>query len=130
MLNLASVFEGMLEYHEACATVPFDGAACENAILKYLAALGNLHDLWTAGLGADLAARQGWHMRPKAHLMEHLALDKIEIFGSPSTFNCYQDENFVGKVKKIAAKSRHPWTLSNLVLKKLGVLARLDALGV
>ena len=104
--------------------------ACEQAMLKYLDGLSALHELWTGGLDAKLAARQGWHLRPKAHLVQHLVSDTIKIFGSPSSFWCYFDESFVGRAKKIAAMSRHPATIGKMVLKKLGILARLESMGV
>ena len=60
-------------------------------------------------------------------MMMHLALDKLVLWGSPSEFWCYGDEDACGKVKKVAAKSSHPATIEKRVMEKLMVLAGLKA---
>ena len=52
---------------------------------------------------------------------------KIEAFGSPSMFWCYRDEDFVGVMKSIASKTKHPATLEKRMIQKLRIWAALDA---
>jgi hypothetical protein len=120
-----AVFQNMVAYHDSCSEVPFSVNTCRGNLLRYLQAMAILHNLWKEGLPAEEQLRQPWHLRPKAHLMMHLACDKIQMYGSPASFWCYGDENFVGKAKIIAMKSRHPATISTRVLQKLGLVAAL-----
>ena len=54
-----------------------------------------------------------FHLRLKAHLLQHLVEDQLDMWGSPSLFWCYGDENFIGAMKETAAKSKHPHTLED-----------------
>ena len=67
-----------------------------------------------------------FHLRPKCHACQHLVEEKIRMFGSPSSFWCYRDEDFVGCVKRIARKTLHPATLEIRVMQKLRILASLQ----
>jgi hypothetical protein len=51
---------------------------------------------------------------------------EIKIWGSPARFWCYRDEDFIGTVKTIAAKSHHPRTIEQRVLEKLLIVAGLE----
>jgi hypothetical protein len=64
-------------------------------------------------------------LRPKSHLLQHLVEDKIKIWGSPSGFWCYRDEDFIGTVKTICVKSSHPSTIEARVIEKLVILGGL-----
>jgi hypothetical protein len=66
-------------------------------------------------------------MRPKAHALHHLIEDKLRLWGSPSRFWNYRDEDYVGAIKVIAAKTKHPFTLERRIADKLMLLAGLDA---
>ncbi len=43
-----------------------------------------------------------FHIRPKAHLLQHLVQDKVPLFGAPSGFWGYGDEAFVGALKALS----------------------------
>ncbi len=58
---------------------------------------------------------------------QHLVMDHISTFGSPAKFWCYRDEDFVGRVKRICAKTKMPSTLEVRVMQKLRVL---ESIGV
>ena len=68
-----------------------------------------------------------FHLRQKAHLCHHLVEEKILLFGSPSAFWRYRDEDFVGAIKAIARKSSHPFTLEQRIVEKLRILAALES---
>ena len=68
---------------------------------------------------------QPFGARPKMHMADHLAHEKIQIFGSPKHFWCYGDEDFVGLVKRIAVMTRHPKTMEARILAKYSLLAAL-----
>ena len=55
-----------------------------------------------------------------------MVYEKVEMFGSPNTFWGYRDEDFVGAVKIIAAKTKHPANLEERVIQKLRILAALE----
>ena len=76
---------------------------------------------WVA---ADADAHQPFHMRVKAHALEHIALDVIPLYGSPRDFWCYGDEAWMGVIKSICARSKHPASLERMVLAKLRLWAR------
>ena len=67
-----------------------------------------------------------WHLRPKAHVCQHMVHEKVESFGSPNMFWGYRDEDFVGVVKAIASKTKHPATLEERMIQKLRILAAFD----
>ena len=55
-------------------------------------------------------------------MLIHLVDDQLCLFGSPNRCWCYRDEDFVGCVKKIASKTKHPATLESRVMLKLRLL--------
>ena len=55
-------------------------------------------------------------------MLMHLVLDHIRVYGSPAKFWCYRDEDYVGLVKRICSKTKHPATLEARVLLKLRLL--------
>ena len=59
-----------------------------------------------------------FHIRMKTHLLLHLALDQINRWGSPRNAWCYRDESFVGALKLVCARLKHPWTLEETVTLK------------
>jgi hypothetical protein len=48
------------------------------------------------------------------------------VFGNPSSYWGYRDEDFVGYIKDIAMKSLHPHTLEKRCIQKLRILAALE----
>ena len=59
-------------------------------------------------------------------MLQHLVEDKLPLWGSPANFWCYRDEDYIGSVKSIAAKTKHPWTFETRVMEKLRILTKLD----
>jgi hypothetical protein len=125
--HLINMFEGLARYHRACAAEVFDEHSCRNHMYSFLQGLAGLHVLWRRGLDESLHGTMPWPIRPKAHTLQHLVEDKTQIWGSPSRFWCYRDEDFVGMVKTICAKSSHPCTLESRVLEKLVIVAFLKS---
>ena len=52
---------------------------------------------------------------------------QLDIFESPASFHCFGDEDFVGSIKKVAQRSKHPHTLEQRVAEKCRLLAGIDA---
>jgi hypothetical protein len=124
--NLVVMFEGMVRYHTACSATPFVAHECRAALYLFLQSLSVLYRLWRTDLPPDEHGSMPFNLRPKAHALQHLADDKIVIWGSPARFWCYRDEDFIGTVKTIAAKSSHPRTIEQRVLEKLLIVAGLE----
>ena len=117
---------GMQRYHRACAQDPFVAAACMDGMLAFLQALTELSLMWRAGLPAQEQASQPFKVRRKAHMLQHLVRDQLGLWGSPSGFWCYADEDYIGVVKTIAARTRHPATLEKRICEKLMLLSGLE----
>ena len=45
-----------------------------------------------------------WHLKPKAHVMDHLAAHVLETRRNPLVYACFKCEDFLGKLKRIALK--------------------------
>ena len=45
-----------------------------------------------------------WHLRPKAHVMDHMASHVQETCRNPLRYACYDCESFLGKLKRIGLK--------------------------
>ena len=124
---LVAMFEGMVRYHQACRAVPFVEQECRAGMYRFLQALAALHRLWREGLPEARRDNLPFNLRPKAHVMQHLVEDKLCLWGSPADFWCYRDEDYIGSVKLIAAKTKHPKFLEAKVMQKLRILTKLDA---
>jgi hypothetical protein len=124
---MIAMMEGMVDYHAACRDPEFSAAATRAAMYKYLDALGGLHRLWRDGCPADQLAGLPFVLRPKSHLMQHLVEDKVPLWGSPANFWTYRDESYIGAVKKIALKTRHPATMEQRMLEMLCILTKLQS---
>ena len=92
---LVALFDGLLKYTKSCSASPFQIADCRAAMYQYLQSLKELHDLWRLGAPEALVNKLPFHIRPKAHVCQHLVHEKIEAFGSPSMFWCYRDSVFL-----------------------------------
>ena len=123
---LVSLFEGFLGFTMSCSATPFVTEDCRKAMYQYLQSLEALHKLWRLGVPVALQRPLPFHLRPKAHACQHLVEEKIEAFGSPNQFWCYRDEDFIGTVKGIAHKTKHPATLEQRVIEKLRIWAALE----
>jgi hypothetical protein len=123
---LVALFEGLHGYTSACAEDIFDPDKCRQSMYQYLQSLKSLHDLWRQGVPQDEWKPLPWHIRPKAHACQHLVHEKIELWGNPSKFWCYADEDFVGAVKYIARKTSLPITMEQRVCEKLRILSAMS----
>ena len=123
--HLCSMFDGLVDYHRACAAKPFVPDRCKTSMLKFLDSLSSLNELWRAHIPEAQHCSQPFHMRQKAHMLLHLVLDKISLWGSPSQFWNYRDEDFIGAIKRMAATSRFPATIEKRLREKLMILAGL-----
>ena len=123
---MVNVFRGMERYCRSLHSTPFDATMCTDSMLLYLSSLAALNKLWRIGRDPTEASRLPWQVRPKCHLMQHLVLDHMKNYGNPSLFWCYRDEDFVGAVKRLCAKTKNPATLESRVLLKLVILAALS----
>ena len=115
-----------MDYQTSCATTPLDPAPCRASIAQYLTRLKSLNDLWRAGIPEERHAPLPFHVRPKCHMFEHMGADQLGLCGSPNTCHCYGDEDYMGCIKKVAAKTNHPATLEQRVLEKCRLLAGVD----
>jgi hypothetical protein len=124
---LERMFQGLVKYHRSCSEEPFPEDECRQGMYDFLEALSGLNRLWREGLPADHSEKGlPFHLRPKAHGLQHLVSDKLFLFGSPAAFWCYRDEDYIGAVKRIAQNSKHPWTIEKRVMEKLRILTKLS----
>ena len=123
---LVDMCRGMAQYHLECSRNPFAPAACRAAMMLCLQSLTRLNQLWRIGLALDRQASQPFKMRRKAHMLQHLVRDQLCLWGSPAESWCYADEDFIGAVKTIAARTRHPATLERRISEKLMLLSGID----
>jgi hypothetical protein len=120
--ELVATFQGMTRYVRSLSAVPFDPDACLQAMMLYLTSMSRLHDLWRIGFGPNERSKQPFQLRQKCHMLQHMVQDQIQDYGSPSHFWCYRDEDYVGNVKRICAKTKDPRTLESRVMQKLKIL--------
>jgi hypothetical protein len=123
---VVSLFEGFHGFVTSCSASPFSVATCRTAMYQYLQALQGLHDMWRVGVPLARWNKLPFHIRPKCHVCQHLVEEQILLFGSPSGFWCYRDEDFVGAMKCIANKTKHPATLEKRMIEKLRILAAVE----
>ena len=126
---LFAMAQSMAAYSRAVSAPQFDANACSQSMLSFLQALSGLHALWREGLpaGSRLRRTAPFVVRKKAHMLMHLVLNHIPMFGTPAACWCYRDEYFCGSVKSICARTKHPSTLEDRVCIKLRVL---ESLGI
>ena len=117
------LFEGLQDYHDSCKFVPFDAQRCKDGMYRFLQSLRRLHEIWRDGVDPDIASRMPFAILPKSHLLHHLVEDQLPLWGSPSTFWCYGDEDFVGTIKKAAMGSKHPGPMELRVSEKCMIRA-------
>ena len=87
-------------------------------MMLFLHSLGELHKLWREGLSDEESKTQPFHLRPKAHLLQHLVCDQLEFHGNPSHSWCYADESYVGCIKRVASNTKDPRTLEQRLGEK------------
>ena len=122
---VVGLFDHLADYHRSCQDAPFDLERCRASMMGFLQTLALLHDMWRDGVPAAEHQTMPWKIRPKAHMLQHLVCEQVQLWGSPASFWCYRDEDWVGSVKRIAARSRHPATLEERVAHKLMLAAGL-----
>ena len=81
---MINVFRGMEQYCRSLSAELFEAEACKRGMMLYLESFSSLNALWRVGRPDDEVDRLPWHIRPKCHILQHLALDQIPIFGSPA----------------------------------------------
>ena len=123
---LVEMFQGMDKYVRSLHSDPFEPAMCQDGMLQFLQSLQRLNALWRAGRAPDACAALPFVIRPKCHVLMHLILDCAPVLGNPSQYWCYRDEDFVGNIKRLCARTRHPATLESRVLLKLRILEGLS----
>jgi hypothetical protein len=126
--HLVAMFEGFDAYTRSCSQVPFPEERCRQAMFQFLQSLAALHELWRAGTPVASHKFMPFALRQKSHLLQHLVQDKIGLWGSPSAFWCYRDEDYIGTVKGIAAKTKHPFTLETRLLEKLMIWSKIQTM--
>ena len=124
---LVELFLGMTRYCRSLEAMAFDREECKQGMLQFLTTLGHLNRLWRDGVDENDQTGLPFHLRPKAHMLHPLALDQLQVHGSPSATWCYADESFVGSIKKVAANTKHPSTLEQRVSEKAMLQASLKA---
>lgn len=122
------LFDHLALYHRACLSEPFDPDLCKSSMLGFLQTMTLLHEMWRSGVPESEHQALPWKLRKKAHMLQHLVCDQLQLWGSPSSFWCYRDEDWIGVVKRIAARSHHPHTLEERVAQKLMLAAGLGCL--
>lgn len=119
------LFDHLAQYHRSCQDEPFVPEVCTSSMLAFLQTMAQLNEMWRSGVPESEHQALPWKLRKKAHMLQHLACEQLPLFGSPASFWCYRDEDWVGSVKRIAALSRHPHTLEERVAQKLMLSAGL-----
>ncbi len=124
---LVKSLRGMVGYSRSLGAGEFGETACRESMLLFLKSLAGLHSLWRAGVpeGSDVLKRAPFALRQKSHMLQHLVQDHVPCFGSPAKFWCYRDEDFVGNVKNVCARTKHPGTLEVRVMQKIRILSAL-----
>ena len=119
VVTLCDALQG---YLDAINAEPFDTEGCRRSILAILRTHNRLNRLWRW-----LPGRKPFHRRQKMHMLLHLAREQIDRFGNPKDYWCYRDEDFVGGLKQICAKSKHPRSIEKVVMKKMRLLSAIFA---
>ena len=125
--RVVQLADDFVAYHRSCEAMPFNAVACKAALSGYLSRYSEMRLLFRRGIPLELQGAQPFGCRPKHHMGEHLAGQKIDLFGSPRQFWCYGDEDFIGMVKRICACTRHPRTLESRLVAKYMLFAALHA---
>jgi hypothetical protein len=128
--HLVEMFEGMEGYTRSCGQVPFPEEQCRRGMYKFLQSLAALHGLWRTGIPQHTHKFMPFSLRKKSHVLQHLVDDKIGLWGSPAAFWWYRDEDYIGTVKRIAAKTKHPFSLETRMLEKLMIWTKIHAMTV
>ena len=125
--HLVAMFRGLNDFCISCSAAPFNKDACKRAMYQFLQSLKAPHDLWRHNVPLEQQRPLPFHMRPKSHVLQHLVEDKVPVWGSPASFWCYRDEDFIGAVKGIAQKTKDPRSIELRILEKLTIWAKFSA---
>jgi hypothetical protein len=123
--NVFAACQGMAVFQASITMEVFDAVRCKQAMYQCLQSLAVLSHLWRDGLAPGAEAFCPFPLRPKSHMLHHLCEDKLQLWGSPCNSWSYRDEDYIGVVKVIAAKSCHPKTLEKRVIEKLMIASSL-----
>ena len=122
---ILAMTEGLNRFHEACQAEPFVVHACRESMHAFIQAQTSLRALNRRHLAPERHESQPFAWRPKGHMLEHLVNEQIPRRGSPKTFWCYADEDFVGIMKRIAMQTKHPKTMGRVILQTYRLYAGL-----
>ena len=118
------MFEALTRYYTACDALPLVHDTCLDHMMCFLSTMDEMNTLWCEGLVAPEAiAAQPFHCRPKMHMVSHLVLDQLLLWGSPHNFSCYLDEHYIGAMTLVCARSKHPRTIEQVPMEKSRILA-------
>ena len=115
---VVTLCDALKAYFDAINAEPFDKEVCRRSILVILRTHNRLNRMWRW-----MAGRKPFHRRQKMHMLLHLAFEQLDRFGNPKDYWCYRDEDFVGALKQICAKSKHPRSIEKVVMKKARLLS-------
>ena len=95
----------------------------------FLQSLKDLNDVFITGLVVGSMAYRSapFHVRQKAHMLQHLVEEGLPLWGNPRNFWRYMDESFVGAMKGAATRSKHRSTLQDTVMRKSRLFAGVQA---
>ena len=116
---MSDMFVHLLAFYNTFGKQPFDKALAVSSARSLCMLYKQLHVHHAPG---DLFA-----LKPKFHLFIELAEWQTEEIGDPSRFWCYQDEDFVGWVAKLATSRGGGRSASTT---PTNVVARYRALGL
>ena len=115
---VVTLCDALQKYYDAISAEPFDKGGCRRSLLAILRTHNKLNRLWRWASG-----RKPFHRRQKMHMLLHLAFEQLDRFGNPKDYWCYRDEDFIGALKQICAKSKHPRSIEKVVMKKTRLLS-------
>jgi hypothetical protein len=122
---LVRMFEGLVQYTDSC--IPFSEDDCRAGMFKFLQSLEALHVMWRVQAPLPIRKSCPFNVRQKGHALQHLVQDKLVLWGSPARFWNYRDEDYIGAIKTMAGRTKHPHTLERRLSQKLILLGGLHA---
>ena len=125
--HVLACLQALQQFLLSCEEEGFDADRCCDHLMAFLHEMEHLHALWRRHLPLEQHHAMPWHIRPKCHAFEHIALDQLRLWGSPRRTWCYGDENFVGQIKNVAMRSKHPRTLEDVVMRKVQLASGIRA---
>ena len=95
--TVAQCCSALLDFYQTLMVEPFDPQLLSNASRRVCLFYGALHKE-ALSQGDELA----WRPKPKMHMMQELAEYQVFALGCPKQFWTYMDEDYVGRIAKMA----------------------------